>query len=41
MKNGMDMVLIPYVTMEYRRHPEQMTKKVDRSFAEVIRARYR
>ena len=41
MKNKMDMVLIPYITMQYRRHPEQMTKKVDRSFAEVIRNRYR
>lgn len=41
MNNGYDLILIPIITCQYRRHENQMTKRIDRSFSEIIRNRYR
>jgi len=40
MSIGMDLKLIPVKTLKYRNHSEQMTKKVDLKYQQIIRDRY-
>jgi len=41
MSHGYDMHLIPYKTLMYRRHPDQLSNKVGGSLNEFIRSKYR
>ncbi len=41
MSHGYDMILIPFKSLLYRRHPDQLSNKVGGSLNEFIRSKYR